>query len=119
MSTRSYIGIKESDDKVKYIYCHHDGYPEGVGKTLKDHYTNNNIVNDLINSGDHSCLGEKPNVDSYESLGEDYEDVKCRYTTFENWKNLPGNCGVDYLYLYYNDQWHVWSWDKDYNGETY
>lgn len=119
MSTRSYIGIKENDDKIKYIYCHFDGYLQGVGKTLKESYTNNNIVNDLINSGDHSSLCENPYLDSYESLGDDYEDVKYRYTTFENWKNLPGNCCADYLYLYYDDQWHVWPWDKDYNGDTY
>ena len=36
MSTRSYIGKKHNDDTFTAIYCHFDGYPEGVGQTLVD-----------------------------------------------------------------------------------
>jgi hypothetical protein len=38
MSTRSMIGIQQEDGKIEAIYCHYDGYPEGVGQTLADHY---------------------------------------------------------------------------------
>ena len=39
MSTRSYIGKLLPGGSITGIYCHHDGYPEGVGVILRDHYT--------------------------------------------------------------------------------
>ncbi len=36
MSTRCLIGRKVDNNKVEYIYCHHDGYLDGVGETLKN-----------------------------------------------------------------------------------
>lgn len=57
MSTRSRIGVRLSDGKIKSIYCHFDGYPEGVGRTLTKHYTDPKKVEDLIALGDISVLG--------------------------------------------------------------
>lgn len=65
MSTRSRIGvirgIAEQDGHqaviVESIYCHFDGYPEGVGQTLIDHWTDPKKVNRLIALGDLSSLG--------------------------------------------------------------
>ena len=34
MSTRSLIGIQNADNTIEYIYCHHDGYLDWVGKKL-------------------------------------------------------------------------------------
>tara|TARA_R110002167_G_scaffold30937_3_gene102082 strand:+ start:1194 stop:1640 length:447 start_codon:yes stop_codon:yes gene_type:complete len=56
MSTRSRIGIVNSDKTVSSIYCHFDGYPEGVGQTLLDHFTTKHQVQKLINLGDISFL---------------------------------------------------------------
>lgn len=59
MSTRCLIGIKEND-KVKYIYCHNDGYIEGgVGETLLRYYNYYDTVR-LMELGDLSTLGEIP-----------------------------------------------------------
>jgi hypothetical protein len=62
MSTRSRIGIvREFDAKhmvvVESIYCHFDGYPEGVGQMLLDHWTDEAKINRLIALGDLSSLG--------------------------------------------------------------
>lgn len=38
MATHSSITVKTSNGKFKTVYCHFDGYPEGVGKTLALHY---------------------------------------------------------------------------------
>ncbi len=58
MATRSRIGIQNQDGSVSSIYCHFDGYPEGVGTTLNEHYSNRQKLNMLINLGDISILGE-------------------------------------------------------------
>lgn len=62
MSTRSFIGIQHPDGTVHGIYCHHDGYLEGVGTTLKAHYTTVRQVLDLVALGSLSSLGEDLDV---------------------------------------------------------
>jgi len=59
MSTRSRIGIIRSAEEktVESIYCHFDGYPEGVGQTLLNHWTTAEWVEELIALGDLSALG--------------------------------------------------------------
>ena len=57
MSTRCRIGLKRADDSIRSIYCHFDGYPEGVGKILKEHYDTLSKVKELLKLGDISTLG--------------------------------------------------------------
>ena len=57
MSTRSYIGKKHNDDTFTAIYCHFDGYPEGVGQTLVDSFSNEGKVDKLLELGSLSYLG--------------------------------------------------------------
>jgi len=59
MATRSTIGIKNQDDSITLIYCHWDGYLEGVGKTLVKNYTNEQKIHQLISLGSVSSLGEE------------------------------------------------------------
>ena len=56
MGTRSRIGIQLEDGTVKSIYCHFDGYHEGVGQELIDSYTDREKVEKLIALGDISFL---------------------------------------------------------------
>ena len=56
MSTRSFIGMQDSSGKILGIYCHHDGYPEGVGQTLMNHYKDPVKVKKLIELGAISIL---------------------------------------------------------------
>ena len=56
MSTRCRIGIKNADNSVSSIYCHHDGYVEGVGKKLDEYWNNKDEIIELIASGDISYL---------------------------------------------------------------
>lgn len=59
MATRSRIAIEQADGTVRSIYCHWDGYPKGVGKTLVEHYSDRAKVESLIALGDISQLGER------------------------------------------------------------
>ncbi len=60
MATRSRIGMECTDafgnKFVKSIYCHFDGYPEGVGATLQEHYFDREKVAALIELGAISFL---------------------------------------------------------------
>jgi len=57
MATRSFIGKLLSNGTVSGIYCHYDGYVDGVGKMLRTHYTTMGLVNKLLKLGDLSTLG--------------------------------------------------------------
>jgi hypothetical protein len=57
MSTNSHIGIINLDGTVETIYCHFDGYIDGVGKTLFHYYYTENKVRELLTLGSLSSLG--------------------------------------------------------------
>jgi hypothetical protein len=56
MATRSTIAVW-AEEGIHSIYCHWDGYPEGVGLVLKENYTDIEKINELIELGDLSSLG--------------------------------------------------------------
>lgn len=57
MSTRATIST-EVDGEIKGIYVHFDGYEDGVGKTLEDHYLDYDYVVQLIEQGSASYIGD-------------------------------------------------------------
>lgn len=68
MATRSTIAKLNDDGSITSIYCHWDGYPEGVGATLKEHYTDTDKIDQLLALGWLSVLdaeiGEKHDFDN-------------------------------------------------------
>ena len=56
MSTHAKIMIVDSNNIVTGIYCHFDGYLDGVGATLLEHYSDLDKVKDLIALGSISYL---------------------------------------------------------------
>jgi hypothetical protein len=56
MSTHSRIGIENPDGTVTSIYCHFDGYLNGVGRMLQLHYKDRSKVVELISVGNISYL---------------------------------------------------------------
>ena len=116
MSTRSLIGKLNKDNTVTYIYCHFDGYFEHNGEILIDHYDNDYKVDELINLGNISSLGEE--------IGEkqdfDYprnkkwclsylRDRGCKEDTantisLEEWNNMD-NSWIEWLYLWNGYRW--------------
>lgn len=57
MATRSLILKHSNDGNLTGIYCHWDGYPDGVGRKLIDHYKDPAKVDSLLALGDISMLG--------------------------------------------------------------
>lgn len=119
MSTRSYIGKKLSDGQVKYIYCHFDGYPSHNCVILKEHYNTEEKVDQLLELGDLSSLGEeigeKQDFDSTENkrwcmaYGRDRGEsgVEANVAPLEE---IIGD--QDYTYVFENGEWRCWSWEE-------
>ena len=51
MSTNARIGIKLEDGSILSAYHHWDGYPEWLGRILKQHYNTKEKVAELIDGG--------------------------------------------------------------------
>lgn len=117
MSIRSYIGILTDDEKVKYVYCHFDGYIGYNGKILLENYKNKEIVNELIELGDLSNIAETiddPYTYAYHrNRGEEYEGVKPKYFNSENEYWGHHDVFIEYKYLF-NIKTNEW-WVQDYN----
>jgi len=59
MGTRSAIGYKTAEGKVRAKYSHYDGYVAGVGKTLIEHYQAARKIAQMVELGDQSFLAEE------------------------------------------------------------
>lgn len=118
MSTRSTIGLLRADGTVRHIYCHYDGYPAGVGKTLQEHYTTPEAVNALLDLGNLSelgpVLGEKqddfdnPVHDYCLAYGRDRGEDEQEATTSINEAEFASDAkGTDYRYLFRDGVWFI------------
>jgi len=122
MGTRSRIGMKQLDGSVKSIYCHWDGYPDGVGKELALNYLDPEKVKKLISLGDISSLharvepdpGEEHSFDRpkkditvayHRDRGEEYNEARVNKTVLEYSKSDL----EEYGYLYFDGVWFLCS----------
>lgn len=106
MSTRSNIGIENPDGTITAIYCHFDGYVNGVGKTLYEYYNDIDKVKELIALGDISALGYT--IDDTIAYHRDREEDFHQYH-FEDIQDYSENAAfdIDYIYLYKDGEWNV------------
>jgi hypothetical protein len=104
MSTRSYIGrLNQDDGTVDYVYCHHDGYPSGVGSILVKHYSRPEDVASLLELGDMSAL----NTDTETSVfyGRDRHESETEAKQVRNQDEFGSLDEFKYLYDEYSEQW--------------
>lgn len=105
MGTRSYIG-KVINGRVHSIYCHWDGYPEGVGSVLLQHYDSEK-VDGLLELGGISALQETVEESAVKAYHEDV-NVDIREDYFSN----DGDYGIEYSYLLEDGVWKVYDHHK-------
>ena len=103
MATRSYIGIKNENEKVDYIYCHWDGYPTHHGPILIEHYQTKEQVDALLNLGDVSILGE--DIDKCVAYGRDKGESNVEKRKDVSLNEVTTNDTVDYTYIFDNNKW--------------
>jgi hypothetical protein len=109
MATRSLIGMNLGNGIVKTIYCHWDGYPEGVGVTLVKHYNTPSKVNELLELGDVSSLFENlEDTQAYHrDRGESLDMVGARDVSEGELMEVASDYDADYVYVF-NDNFE---WD--------
>lgn len=130
MSTRCLIGKVEKNGKIRAIYCHHDGYLDGVGQTLVDYYNDESTIDELLDLGDLSVLGETPDTIpeywtsddtevqakmssgefcvSYRDRGESNIDAK-EYDSERDYYKAANFLWAEYIYLFKNDRWYTFN----------
>lgn len=107
MGTRSYIG-RMIDGQVKAVYCHWDGYPEGVGQTLVCNYGEKQ-VDGLLELGGFSSLQETVEETSESAY---HEDVFVASSKDDYYRNSPFG-DIEYSYLYDSGRWTVYDHAKE------
>lgn len=114
MATRSNIGILQDDGTIKAIYCHWDGYPEGVGTTLASYYTTREKVEALLNLGDFSSLGETLEKTA-ETADPTDEERKARvFNSVNEWRDYAREQWAEYLYLYQRQEYGLKGYEWNY-----
>jgi hypothetical protein len=141
MSTRCRIGIQNNDGTITSIYCHHDGYPSGVGDVLINCYTTEEKIRKLLELGDMSSIGTEP-VDNPRAWESPSMAEIARGDYFAKWKEIhpddmcdtyksrgedcpahthkdikeyqaySRDCWGEYTYLFKDGKWFVLEYDE-------
>jgi hypothetical protein len=117
MATRSTIAVVQEGGSVRSVYCHFDGYPDGVGATLKEHYTDLAKIEQLLDLGDLSVLdkdiGEKVDFNGRPEgqclfYGRDRGEIgvyALPHMDIDGWLALRKGNGCEYGYLWDGTSW--------------
>ena len=124
MGTRSAIGYKTPEGKIRAKYSHYDGYPSYTGAMLQEHYQEARKIAQMVELGDQSFIA--PNVfptDESHSFNTPQEDVIVFYgrdrgesnveaqdfDTVQEFVEYYTGAGCEYFYLYTSAGWIVHS----------
>ena len=114
MSTNARIGIKLEDGSILSAYHHWDGYPEWLGRILKQEYNTKEKVAELLDGGNmSSCWSD--NVYDYEKQEFVKRDPQPEYyggdseapRLSKNFTQFAFDCnsGEEFLYLFSENEW--------------
>jgi len=123
MGTRSAIGYKTPEGKIRAKYSHYDGYVAGCGKTLQEHYQQARKVAQMVELGDQSFMAEEifPMPGSGHSFETPEEGVTVFYgrdrgesnteavefDTVQEFVEYYTDSGCEYFYLHTVNGWIV------------
>lgn len=113
MATRSNIAVYDDENKtLTQVYCHFDGYIEGVGKTLFTYYNSLEKAKKLVSYGDISFVKESVKKTKYysEQIPEDADfiikDLKIVIKDENDIFSLI-KCIEPFFYLWFNGEWYI------------
>ena len=110
MATRSRIGILNEDQSITSIYCHWDGYPEGVGATLKEHYSSTPRAMRLQSMGDLSSLMPTIEESTFYGRDRDEDGVEAQRSINQAaFISLAYRSGAQWAYLWDGQEWKSYS----------
>ena len=122
MATRAavIIEVKGKNHSYEGVYLHFDGYPEGAGQMLVDHYDNDAKVKNLISHGGISSLGEmigeKQDFSSILSSSTKQckfyhrdrgDELDIEELEYDEISKFADDCGAEFTYLYEGGVWMV------------
>jgi len=123
MGTRSAIGYKTPEGKIRAKYSHYDGYVAGAGKTLQEHYTQARKIAQMVELGDQSYMDKEifPMPGSGHKFGAAEEGVTVFYgrdrgetgveaqdfDTVQEFVEYYAGSGCEYFYLHTSAGWIV------------
>jgi hypothetical protein len=117
MSTRSYIGTLKEDKQVFFVYCHHDGYPSGVGRTLREYYDRPEDVINLLSFGNMSSLATTIEDTVFYGRDRNETDQGLVEVTYDEYLPSTGSrdSGIEYRYLFdeYSEEWSCYNMQGD------
>jgi hypothetical protein len=121
MGTRSAIGYKTPEGKVRAKYSHYDGYPAYTGAVLNEHFQEARKIAQMVELGDQSFIapnvfpkGEhsfmKPEEDVIVFYGRDRgeSNVEAKeFDTVQEFVDYYAGAGCEYFYLHTAGGWIV------------
>jgi len=117
MATRSFISRYNPETEMyESIYCHWDGYPQGVGVTLRDNYSYGDSPAVLMEFGDISSLKAtlfETRKEAYKLRGDTDVDAKLfrfRSEMMEYYRNMS----CEYGYIWKDGVWECVALDPQY-----
>ena len=112
-ATRWNVGVEMPNGKVTAVYGHYDGYPQHVGKILKQYYSQGGKVRDLVKLGKHgistldkSMKGGKghsfndPQKGETIFYGRDRGEKNNMTSIYKNREDFGRNFGEEYGYVW-------------------
>jgi hypothetical protein len=106
MATRATIGYLNPDNTITTTYNHYDGYPEGLGVALKNHYNTNEKAKEVANMGYVSYIDaetgeiEANNKSRPETVGDG--DL---VSSIQYFKDQASEGDYAYLWVPQNEEW--------------
>ena len=114
MGTRSAIGYKTPEGKIRAKYSYYDGYPAYTGAMLLEHYTEARKIAQMVELGDQSFIApnvfptndthsfDTPQEDVIVFYGRDRGEVGVDAEEFDNVQDFVDyyeGSGCEYFYL--------------------
>jgi hypothetical protein len=102
---------------VFFVYCHHDGYPSGVGRTLREYYDRPEDVINLLSFGNISSLATT--IEDTVFYGRDRNETNQELVgvTYDEYLPSTGSrdSGIEYRYLFdeYSEEWLCYNMQGD------
>ena len=131
MGTRSAIGYKTPEGKIRAKYSHYDGYPAYTGAMLVEHYTQARKIAQMVElgdqsflekeifpTGDHSFNAPQEGVTIFYGRDRGESDVDAReFDTVAEFVEWYAGAGCEYFYLHTAGGWIVHNrYNADANG---
>ena len=122
MGTRSAIGYKTPEGKIRAKYSHYDGYVAGAGKMLQEHYQQARKIAQMVELGDQSYMDkeifpvgkthsfDKPEEDCTIFYGRDRGETGVdaqEFDTVQEFVEYYTGAGCEYFYLHTAAGWIV------------